>query len=64
MKTFMILSILGSALIFSGLSRQEAKKPDYTLELNKDVIHIETKNGKQYIIDPDSLQAFIINDNI
>lgn len=42
----------------------QANKIDYYLELDKNIIHIETKQGNTYNVELDSLEEFIIKDNL
>lgn len=37
---------------------------DYIIDLKKDQINVYTDDGREYIVEPDSLDEFIIKDNL
>ncbi len=40
------------------------KKYDYIIDLKEDNIEVFTKHGETYIVQPDSLDEFIVKDNL
>lgn len=60
--------VVASYVLLSIDWHSECKAPpsfyDYAIDLNGDEIEIYTDKGREYVIHPDSLEEFIINDNI